>query len=136
MVRTTPSTTRCRRLAVGTTVALSALTLAAPTAIAEHTPTVTTLCAPIVCAANYLEIPFEHLLVQLDEDARSSAAEPIDVLLARLDAVAAVRIGVVSRTDGPIQVAVIGCLIAQHRDVRLAVMVGATGEQLPGPIPG
>jgi hypothetical protein len=131
MVRTTPKTTQRRRLAVGTTVALSALTLAAPTAIAEQPPPVTTLCAPIVCAANYLGIPFEHLLVQLDEDARSSASAPIDVLLARLDAVAAVRIGVVSRTDGPMQVAAIGYLIERHRDVRLAVMVGTTGDQPP-----
>jgi hypothetical protein len=84
-------------------------------------------CPAIVCAADYLDLPVDHLLTELGEDARSSGGTPSDVLLARIDAVAAIRLAVVGRTDGPMQVAAMRFLQDEHDRVHVAV-VGAAGE--------
>lgn len=127
MIHPTPHTPRPRRLAViaAATVALGAAGLHASTARAAPPAPIGPSCLPIACAADYMGMPVEHLIVEVDEDARTSGAAPIDVLVARIDAVAAVRLAVAGRTDGPVQVAAMRYLLDQHDRVRFAVVVGA-----------
>jgi hypothetical protein len=133
MITTTSTVTRPPRLAVvgATLAALGATVLSASTATAEAAPSPGLSCLPIVCGADYLGLPVEDLLTELDEDALASGGAPIDVLVARIDAAADVRLALAGRTDGPMQVAAMRFLRDEHDRVRFAVIVGATGDSPP-----
>jgi hypothetical protein len=132
MNRPGSTTTRRRRLAVVavTTVALGGAVAVAPASAAPAPPTAPA-CVPMVCAANYLGLPVEHLAAELDEDVRASGGTPLEVLAARVDAVAAIRLGVVARTDGPMQVAAMRYLLDEHDRVRLAIVAAQATGNLP-----
>lgn len=137
MFRTTTSTaSRPRRFAIitMTAVALGTTALGAPPASAEPAPPPGPPCLPIRCAADYLGLPVDHLLVELDEDVRASGGAPVDVLVARIDAVAAVRLAVTGRTNGSTQDAANRFLGDEHDRVRLALT--AAGDPPPVLVPG
>src|SRR5215204_3788018 len=80
MSRTRRNINQPRRLAIvaAATVGLGATVLAASTATAELMPPASPACLPIRCAADYLGLPVEHLITELDEDAQASGGTPLD----------------------------------------------------------
>jgi hypothetical protein len=130
MSRTRTNINQPRRLAIiaAATVGLGTTVLAASTATAELLPPASPACLPIRCAADYLGLPVEHLITELDEDAQASGGTPLDVLVARIDAVGTVRLAVAGRTDGPMQVAAMRFLRDEHDRVRIAILAGTAGD--------
>jgi hypothetical protein len=110
------------------TAALLAVSLAPSVANARPLPLPSLACDPVACGAAFLNIPADRLQAELTEDARTADGTVVELLLARVDAVAEVRLAHAGRTDGPQQVAAMLLIRQQQAEIRALIVLGAPAD--------